>query len=74
MALGHGKVWESLLVAGGIIFAVGVIWGAFLLARRFAEVQGAIVLVALGVILLVVAETTLLEMEDGTAEKVSRRK
>ncbi len=65
MALSHGKVWESLLIAGGIVFAFGVIWGSFLLARRFSEAQGAIVLVAIGVILMVVAESSLLEMKTG---------
>lgn len=56
----HSKVWQSLLIAGGIVLAFGVIWGAFLFARRFTEVQGAIILVVIGVILLVMSETALL--------------
>ncbi len=63
MAVSHSKVWESLLVAGGIVFSFGVIWGAFLLAKMFAEAQGAIVLIVVGIILLVVSETVLLTME-----------
>lgn len=60
MAVQHSKVWESLLVAGGIVFAFGIIWGAFLLARTFAEAQGAIVLIVIGILLLVIAESILL--------------
>ncbi len=60
MALQHGKVWESLLIAGGIVFAFGIIWSAFLLARRFEEAQGAIVLIVIGVVLMVIAESTLI--------------
>jgi len=56
----HSKVWQSLLIAGGIVLAFGVIWGAFLIARRFSEVQGAVMLVVIGVILLVMSETALL--------------
>jgi len=56
----HTKVWESLLVAGGIVFAFGVIWGAFLMAKRFTEAQGAIVLVVIGIILLVLSESILI--------------
>jgi hypothetical protein len=56
----HSKVWESLLVAGGIVFAFGVIWGAFIFARTFTEAQGAIVLIVVGVILLVIAESILI--------------
>lgn len=56
----HAKVWESLLVAGGIIFAFGIIWGAFLMAKRFTEAQGAIVLVVIGIILLVLSESLLI--------------
>ena len=70
MALQHGKVWESLLIAGGIVFAFGIIWGAFLLARRFEEAQGAIVLVVVGVILMVVAESTLIGVKGAKKVKV----
>ena len=56
----HSKVWQSLLIAGGIVLAFGVIWGAFLFARRFTAGQGAIILVVIGVILLVLSETALL--------------
>ena len=56
----HSKVWESMLVAGGIIFAFGVIWGTFLLAKRFTEAQGALVLVVIGIILLVLSESVLI--------------
>lgn len=59
----HAKVWESLLVAGGIVLAFGIIWGAFLLASRFSEVQGAAILVVLGVLLLVIAESVLLTVK-----------
>lgn len=60
MTFQHGKVWESLLIAGGMVFVFGIIWGAFLLAKRFAEAQGAIVLIVIGVILMVVAESTII--------------
>ncbi len=56
----HSKVWESLLIAGGIVLAFGIIWGAFLLAKRFTEAQGAVILVVIGVLLLVIAESVLL--------------
>jgi len=59
----HSKVWESMLVAGGIIFAFGVIWGAFILAKRFTEAQGALVLVVIGIILLVLAESALISFK-----------
>ena len=59
----HSKVWESMLVAGGIIFAFGVIWGAFLMARKFTEAQGALVLVVIGIILLVLAESILISFK-----------
>lgn len=64
MAIQHSKVWESLLVAGGIIFAFGVIWGAFLMAEKFAEAQGAIVLIVVGVLLLVFSESILLSVKE----------
>lgn len=63
MTVQHSKVWESLLVAGGIVFAFGVIWGAFLLAERFAAAQGAIVLVVIGIILLIISESVLLSVK-----------
>ncbi len=63
MAVEHSKVWESLLVAGGIVFAFGVIWGAFLMAERFAEAQGAIVLIVIGILLLVFSESILLSIK-----------
>jgi len=53
----HSKVWSSLLAAGGIVFAFGIIWAAFLLAQRFAEATGALVLIVVGAILLILAET-----------------
>ena len=59
----HSKVWESLLVAGGIVFAFGIIWGAFLMAQRFAEAQGAIVLVVIGILLLVISESVLITVK-----------
>ncbi|HIK01996.1 TPA: hypothetical protein H1008_02675 [archaeon] len=60
MAIKHGKVWESLLVAGSIIFAFGIIWGSLLLAKEFTEAQGALVLIIIGTILLILSETSLL--------------
>jgi len=63
MAVQHTKVWESLLVAGGIVFAFGVIWGAFLLAQKFSEAKGAIVLVVIGIVLLVLSESVLLAVK-----------
>jgi hypothetical protein len=59
-SISHTKVWESMLVAGGIVFAFGVIWGAFLLAKRFTEAQGALVLAVIGIILLVLSESILI--------------
>lgn len=59
MAVGHSKVWESLLVAGGIVFAFGIIWGAFLAAQKFSTYQGAIVLIVIGIVLLVISESIL---------------
>jgi len=59
----HSKVWESMLVAGGIIFAFGVIWGAFLMAKTFTEAQGALVLVVIGIILLVLSESVLISFK-----------
>ena len=59
----HSKVWESMLVAGGIIFAFGIIWGVFLLAKRFTEAQGALVLVVVGIVLLVLAESVLISFK-----------
>jgi len=64
MALQHSKVWESLLVAGGIVFAFGIIWSAFLIARRFAEAQGAIILVVIGIILLIISESILIAVKE----------
>lgn len=49
-----------MLVAGGIVFAFGIIWGAFLLAKRFTEAQGALVLVVIGIVLLVLSESILI--------------
>jgi len=70
MTISHSKVWEALLVAGGIVFSFGVIWGAFLLARYFEAAQGAIVLIVVGIILLVVSETVLITLEkNGTRFK-----
>lgn len=60
MVVQHSKVWESLLVSGGIIFAFGVIWGAFLLAEKYKGMQGAIVLVVVGLVLLVISESILI--------------
>ncbi|MDP7282631.1 MAG: hypothetical protein QF475_03285 [Candidatus Undinarchaeales archaeon] len=59
----HSKVWESMLVAGGIVFAFGMIWGAFLMAKRFTEAQGALVLVVIGIILLVMSESILISFK-----------
>ena len=59
----HSKVWESMLVAGGIIFAFGIIWGAFMLAKHFTEAQGALVLVVIGIILLVLSESVLISFK-----------
>jgi len=59
----HSKVWESMLVAGGIIFAFGIIWGVFLLAKKFTEAQGALVLVVVGIVLLVLAESVLISFK-----------
>jgi len=59
----HSKVWESMLVAGGIIFAFGIIWGVFLLAKEFTEAQGALVLVVVGIVLLVLAESVLISFK-----------
>tara|TARA_Y100000310_G_scaffold289912_1_gene316672 strand:+ start:10474 stop:10671 length:198 start_codon:yes stop_codon:yes gene_type:complete len=59
----HSKVWESMLVAGGIIFAFGMIWGAFLLAKTFSEAQGALVLVVIGIVLLVLSESVLISFK-----------
>jgi hypothetical protein len=59
----HSKVWESMLVAGGIIFAFGMIWGAFMLAKRFTEAQGALVLVVIGIVLLVLSESVLISFK-----------
>ena len=63
MALQHSKVWQSLLVAGGIVLAFGVIWSAFLLARMFEEAQGAIVLVVVGILLIVISESILITVK-----------
>lgn len=65
----HSKVWESLLVAGGIVFAFGVIWGAFIFARAFNEAQGAIILIVVGVILLVIAESILIAVNPRKKHK-----
>jgi len=69
MAVKHSKVWESLLVAGGIIFSFGVIWGAFLIAQYFAAAQGAIVLIVVGIILLVTSETMILTMNSSKGKR-----
>ena len=61
MAIKHGKVWESLLVAGSIIFAFGIIWGALLLAKEYTDAQGALVLIVIGTILLILSETSHVE-------------
>lgn len=63
MVVQHSKVWESLLIAGGIVFAFGIIWGAFLLAKKFEEAQGAIVLIVVGLILLVISESILIAVK-----------
>ena|GEM_PF-1776791 len=65
----HSKVWESLLVAGGIVFAFGIIWGAFIFARAFNEAQGAIILVVIGIILLVIAESILIAVKPEKKRK-----
>lgn len=63
MAVQHSKVWESLLVAGGIVFAFGIIWGAFLAAQKFKAAQGAIILVVIGIVLLVISESVLITVK-----------
>ncbi len=63
MNLQHSQVWQSLLVAGGIVFAFGVIWGSFLMAQRFAEAQGAIVLIVIGILLLIISESILVSVK-----------
>lgn len=65
MVLQHSKVWESLLVSGGIIFAFGIIWASFLLAEKFRAAQGAIVLVVIGLVLLVISESILIAVGGG---------
>ncbi len=64
MALEHGKVWESMLIAGGIVFAFGIILGAFLLAEKFAKAQAAVVLIVVGVILMVIAESAIITVKE----------
>ena len=63
MVVEHSKVWESLLVSGGIVFAFGIIWGAFLMATKFTEAQAAILLIVIGLILRVISESILISVK-----------